>query len=148
MDYPRQLLELVAQARPGARVIYIEIPADAPQPEGAEAPEEEPVRELTAPATDLEAASRIDGSRALKVGEWAQLLAEVSGREIERALTAEALTGKEKGDGRDWAAVVVTGQDMVDYLALCAAVQRGETSPPDWWSDVRKGANATIYKAA
>ena len=148
MDYPRQLLELVAQARPGARVIYIEIPADAPHAEETEASDEGPGRELPAPRTDLEAASRIDGNQALKVEQWAELLGGISGREIERALAAEVLSGKQKGYGRDWAALVITGRNMVDYLAECDAVQRGDSPPPRWWSDVRKGANATIHKAA
>lgn len=143
------ITRIIATARPGSRVWYIEVPADdAPERAEAAGAEQTPdAAERRLPATDLGAASTIAPTAALKLADWSGILPGVSVRELERAIKAEALPAKAKGDGRDWAALAITGQAMVDYLATCDAVQYGKRLAPDWWASVRKGGNATISRA-
>ena len=149
MDYAKQIAEIIAKARPGARVIYIEIPPDLGTPNEEHAPasaQDEAIARI--PTTDLGTASALAPTHALKVTEWAGILPGVSARELERAIEAKAIPAQEKGDGRDWAALVITGQAMVNYLAECETVQLGKRQQPEWWQAVRKGENALIRKAA
>lgn len=148
MSYEEHVERLLASAPPGTRIIYMEVPAEgsAPSTPGATTPQEG--ASSTLGMTDLEVASNAHGSGPLKSAQWAERLPMVSAREIDRAISAGALTASPKGYGRDHAAIVVSATDMVDYLALCDAVQDGRRTPPTWWDEVRKGPNAEIIRTA
>ena len=90
--------------------------------------------------TLLQTAERIhceQGNGPFKPKEWADLMPDLSVREIERAVKHGALKGFPKTTGRDHGATVISTGEMLRYLRICERVQQGAPRP-EWYSTVVK----------
>ena len=132
--------DLIAAAQErGGRVIIIDFPGDIPEAVAGETEEATAVDKTPAEIAE-------EQEEALKVAGWSALVG-VPIRELQRAISCDALPSRSKGSGRDATAFVIEPADMAGYLRLCSAVQSGHHEPPTWWSDVRKGRAGEIEYA-
>lgn len=79
-----------------------------------------------------------EGQCALKPDEWAARLADLSAREIKRAIKARVIESHLKATGRDHGATVISAEAMLRYVQMREQVMAGSEPQPAWFDDVVK----------
>ena len=95
---------------------------------------------------DLARTRRDGGDEPLTLAQWGRELSGVSTRELERAHKVSVLQTQIREKGLGHGAVEATPDAILTYLELCASVQQGTVTVPEWWRRVRKGSNGRVVR--
>lgn len=111
----------------------VAVGAPTPGPESDGSPAEDPAT----PVARARGIASEAPDHAMNVRDWAREIG-YSQRELARARQAGAIQHARRGLTRGHNGLLIAAADLVGYLELIDAVEKGEQPPPRWYGKVRR----------